>query len=246
MVEASNSTKLYKFYNGKEIPALGLGTWQSTDEEAYNAVLAALKAGYKHIDTAWIYGNEAQIGKAIKDSGVPRSELFITSKLWGTKHTDPESAIKESLKLLQLDYLDLYLIHWPVTLNPNGNDPKFPKLADGSRDLLKDWSFVKTWELVQPLVAKGYTKSIGVSNFSAKKLKTLLDLPTTTIKPVVNQVELHPYLPQPKLLEFCKENDILVEAYSPLGSTASPLFKDETLIKIAEANGVSVATIMIS
>lgn len=240
------SDKSVKMNNGAEIPLVGLGTWQSTDQEAYDATIAALKSGYRHIDTAWIYGNEAQVGKAIKDSGVPREEIFITSKLWCTKQNDPLSAIKESLKLLQLDYLDLYLIHWPVCLNPEGNDPKFPSRPDGSRDVLVDWAPAKTWELMQPLVAKGLTKAIGVSNFTITNLDKLLKLPTTSITPAVNQVELHPYLPQPKLVKYCQDNDIVVEAYSPLGSTGSPLFTDPELVKLAEKNGVSTATIMIS
>lgn len=240
------STKVLKFYNGQEIPATGLGTWQSKDEEVYNAVLAALKIGYKHIDTAACYGNEEPIGRAIRDAGVKREDIFITTKVWGTDHTRVEQALNTSLQKLGLDYVDLYLMHWPVPLNPNGNHPLFPTLPDGNRDISQDWDFTKTYNLMQKLLDLGKTKSIGVSNFSITNLKKLLNAPTTTVKPVVNQVELHPYLPQHKLLQFAKENDIVLESYSPLGSTDSPLLSDEVVVKIAEKNKVSPATILIS
>lgn len=137
-------------------------------------------------------------------------------------------------------------MHWPVPLNPNGNHPLFPTLPDGNRDISQDWDFTKTYNLMQKLLDLGKTKSIGVSNFSVTNLKKLLNAPTTTVKPVVNQVELHPYLPQHKLLQFAKENDIVLESYSPLGSTDSPLLSDEVVVKIAEKNKVSPATILIS
>jgi len=246
MSPATKSTKVIKLNDGSSIPAVGLGTWQSTSEEVYNATLTALKYGYRHIDTAAGYGNEEEIGKALKDSGIPREELFITTKLWCTRHQDPEAAIDESLKRLGLDYVDLYLIHWPVHLNPKGNDPKFPTLPNGKRDIVFDWSFIETYELLQPLVAKGKAKSIGVSNWSVSNLKKLLAAESTKITPVVNQVELHPYLPQHELLAFAKLKGITLEAYSPLGSSDSPLFKDETIVKIAEKYGVPPATILIS
>lgn len=137
-------------------------------------------------------------------------------------------------------------MHWPVPLNPNGNHPLFPTLPNGNRDISQDWDFIKTYNLMQKLLDLGKTKSIGVSNFSITNLKKLLDAPTTTVKPVVNQVELHPYLPQHKLLQFAKENEIVLESYSPLGSTDSPLLSDEVVTKIAEKNKVSPATILIS
>ncbi|KAK6205425.1 Aldo/keto reductase [Scheffersomyces amazonensis] len=246
MPVAKASTEVFTLNDGTKIPAVGLGTWQSTDNEAYEAVLFALKNGYRHIDTAAAYGNEEQVGKAIKDSGVPRSEIYVTTKLWGTFHQDPETAIKSSLEKLGLEYIDLYLIHWPVELNPHGNDPKFPSLPNGKRDIIADSDYTKTYARVQELVTKGYTKSVGVSNISVENLTKLLAAPTTKIVPAVNQVELHPYLPQHKLLELTKSKGIYLEAYSPLGSTESPLFKDETIVKIAKKNDVSPATILIS
>lgn len=235
----------FKLNDGNLIPALGLGTWQSSPEEVYTAVLEALKLGYRHIDTAAAYGNEESIGKAIKDSGIPREEIYLTTKLWSTFHKDPKKGLEESLKKLGVDYIDLYLIHWPVMLNPNGNNSKFPTLPNGKRDIILDWDFTQTWEKVQDLVGNG-VKSIGVSNFDIVNLEKLLNSKTTTIIPAVNQVELHPNLPQHKLLEYSKSKGIQLEAYSPLGSTNSPLLKNEQLIKIGEKYGVSSATILIS
>lgn len=240
------SQKTYKLNTGAEIPAVGLGTWKSSDEDVYKAVLAAIDVGYRHIDTAACYGNEKPIGDAIRDSKIPRSELFVTTKLWCTDHTRPEQALATSLEKLGLEYVDLYLMHWPVPLNPNGNHPNFPTLENGKRDILQDWDFIKTYAGLQRLVDLGKVKAIGVSNFSITNLQKLLSAPTTTITPATNQVELHPYLPQPKLLQFCKDNGILVQAYSPLGSTDSPLLLDEIVTGIAKKNNVSAATGLIS
>ena len=232
---------------GAHIPAIGLGTWQSTEEEAYNAVLTAIKAGYRHIDTAFVYGNEVPVGKAIADSGVPRSELFITTKLAPINMLDPAKALDVSLKNLGLEYVDLYLMHWPVALNPeNKSHPTFPTLPNGNRDIVLDRDFVDAYKDMQPLYKLGKARAIGVSNFSVKNLKRLLSSPGVDVRPACNQVELHPYLPQPKLLEFCKKENIILEAYSPLGSTNSPLFEDKGLLELADKYKVSPANIMIS
>ncbi|KAK9447577.1 NADP-dependent oxidoreductase domain-containing protein [Limtongia smithiae] len=236
----------FQLNTGHKIPALGLGTWQSAPNEVYEAVLTAIKAGYRHIDTAWIYGNEAEVGQAIKDSGIPRDELFVTTKLWGTSHRIPEKALDISLELLGLDYVDLYLIHWPVSMNEHGNDPRFPSLPDGSRDLDKDWDFVKTWEIMQKLPATGKTRAIGVSNFSTVNLEKLLTAPTTKVVPAVNQVELHPYLPQHKLFKYTKEKGIHMTAYSPLGSTNAPLQKEAVVQAIAAKLKKTAPQILIS
>ncbi|CCE82179.1 Piso0_001890 [Millerozyma farinosa CBS 7064] len=240
------STETITFTNGQSIPVVGLGTWRSTADEAYTAVKAALEVGYRHIDTAQAYGNEEVIGKAIRDSGIPRDQIFITTKLWCTDHTKPELALRTSLEKLGLDHVDLYLMHWPVALNPNGKPSQIPVLPNGERDILTDWNFTKTWRAMQPLVSLGLTKAIGVSNFSKKNLAVLLESETTTIQPEANQVELHPYLPQHDLLDYCKAQNIVVEAYSPLGSSNSPLLKDDVVVAIAEKHNVSPATILIS
>lgn len=244
---AFTNIRTFTLNTGATIPAIGLGTWQSSEEEVYNAVLTAIKTGYRHIDTASAYGNEKAVGKAIADSGIPRSELFVTTKLAPIDAIHPEQAIDVSLKKLGLDYVDLYLMHWPVALNyENKSDPFIPLKPDGKRDILLDRSFSDTYVDMQPLVKKGKARAIGVSNFSIKNIKILLADPRVEITPAANQVELHPYLPQPKLLEFFKLQNILLEAYSPLGSTNSPLFQDKSLLALADKYGVSAANIMIS
>ncbi|GAA5867249.1 hypothetical protein JCM8547_003135 [Rhodosporidiobolus lusitaniae] len=231
-------------HGGVSIPAVGLGTWQSKPGEVEKAVEAALKAGYRHIDGAWIYGNLKEVGEGLRTSGVPREEVFITSKLWCTRHRNVEEAVQENLKLLGVDYLDLYLIHWPVPMNAQGNDPKFPTREDGSRDLDLERKIADTWKDLEAVVEKGLVKAIGVSNFSIPFLQDLLK--TAKIRPAANQVELHPYLPQHDLVNFLKENNIIAQAYSPLGSTDSPLLKDEEIVKIADKHGVSTGTVLIS
>lgn len=232
---------------GATIPAIGLGTWRSTEEEVYNAVITAIKAGYRHIDTAFLYKNEKPVGKAIADSGVPRSELFVTTKLAPIDALNPQKAIEDSLKSLGLDYVDLYLMHWPVAMNPERkSESYFPLLENGKRDIVFDRSFVDTYVDMQPLVKQGLARAIGVSNFSVKNLKKLIADPRVDIVPAANQVELHPYLPQPKLLEYAKLQNIILEAYSPLGSIDSPLFEDKGLLALASKYNVSAANIMIS
>lgn len=157
----------------------------------------------------------------------------------------------DSLKRLGLDYVDLYLIHWPVAFKTDnikdGNLLSVPEKADGKRDIdIEDWNFVKTWELVQELPKTGKTKAVGVSNFSVKNLEELLEAPSTKVVPAVNQVELHPLLPQNELIEYAKTKDIIIEAYSPLGSLDSPLFTNKTLLEIAKGYDVQVAQLLIN
>ncbi|CAL1698939.1 unnamed protein product [Somion occarium] len=256
------SSPIFTLNNGVKIPAIGLGTWQSKPEEVTAAVEYAIKdAGYRHIDCAWYapsifqivlgqidllsraYGNEQAVGEGIRRSGVPREEIFVTSKLWGTYHSKVEQALDESLSRLGLDYLDLYLIHWPIHLNPNGNDPVFPKRPDGTRDILVDWPLSKTWEQMEAVLAKGKVKAIGVSNFSQKKLEEIL--PTAKVVPAVDQLELHLYNPQHELVSYLKSKDIVPQAYSPLGSTGSPLLSDETASALAQKYELNTADVLL-
>jgi len=223
---AQNTKATFTLNTGAKIPAIGLGTWQSKPNEVREAVKVALQKGYRHIDTALAYGNESEVGQGIKDSGVPREEIWITTKLDNTWHHRVEDGITSSLKSLGVDYVDLYLMHWPSSSDPNDLKKHLP-----------DWNFIKTWQEMQKLPASGRVKNIGVSNFAIRNLEKLLNDPSTKIVPAVNQVELHPNNPSPKLLDYCKEKGIHCTAYSCLGSTDSPLYKDESLAKIAKAKG---------
>lgn len=239
---------VFTFNTGATIPAVGLGTWQSAPGEVRTAVAHAIKVGYKHIDCAYCYGNEQEVGQGIKDgleaTGLKRSDLFITTKLWCTYHTRVEQNLDMSLTALGLDYVDLYLMHWPVAMNPDGNHEKFPKLPDGSRDLILDRKPAATYKEMEKLLSTGKVKAIGVSNFSKKFLEELL--PVVDVVPAANQIENHPLLPQQEIVDFCREKGIIVEAYSPLGSTGSPLMKNENVIKVADETGASPGTILLS
>ncbi|KAL9104876.1 MAG: hypothetical protein Q9187_008851, partial [Circinaria calcarea] len=209
--------------SGGKIPAIGLGTWQSKPNEVAHIVKVALQIGYRHIDTALAYGNEHEVGQGIKDSGVPRSEIWVTTKLDNTWHHRVEEGIDTSLKSLGMDYVDLYLIHWPSSTDPKDTSKHLP-----------DWDFIKTWQEMQKLPATGKVKSIGVSNFGIKNLEKLLNHQSCKTVPAVNQIEIHPHNPSPKLIDYCREKGIHCTAYSPLGSTNSPLYKEPTLLLIAD------------
>lgn len=225
-------------HNGQTIPAIALGTWQPKPNasEITRAVEHGLKVGYRHIDCAWFYGNEKEVGDGLRASGVPREEVFVTSKVWGTHHRRVEESLDQTLANLGTTYLDLYLIHWPVALNPNGNHPLMPVLPNGNFDIDESQDIRDTWKAMEAMVKKGKVKAIGTSNFSQMMLEKIL--PTAEITPAVNQLELHLYNPQLKLLDYLKSKKIVPQAYSPLGSTDAPLLTDESATEIAKKRGL--------
>ncbi|KAJ7788099.1 reductase-like protein [Mycena olivaceomarginata] len=239
--------KTFTLNDGNTIPALGLGTWQSAPGEVKAAVSYALQNGYKLVDGAYGYSNEDEVGQGIKealDAGIKREDIFVVSKVWNTYNTRVELGLDKSLKALGLDYVDLFLVHWPLLMNPEGNDDKFPKLPDGSRDIIHSHNHIDTWKVMEKLVATGKVKSIGVCNYSKRYLEQLL--PEATIIPAVNQIENHPSLPQQEIVDLCKEKGIHIMAYSPLGSTGGPLLQVAPVVKIAEKHGVSPSTVLLS
>ncbi|MFD1199829.1 aldo/keto reductase [Brucella gallinifaecis] len=211
-----------KLNDGNHIPQLGYGVWQVGNDEAISAVSEALKVGYRHIDTAAIYGNEEGTGKAINASGIARSDIYLTTKLWN-KEQGYETTLKafdESLKKLDTDYVDLYLIHWPLP----------------SKDL-----FMDTWRALIKIKEEGRAKSIGVSNFQIADLERILKESDTV--PVLNQIELHPQFQQDELRLFHSKHNIATEAWSPLGQ--GTILENPTLKSIAEKHGKSVAQIIL-
>jgi diketogulonate reductase-like aldo/keto reductase len=216
-----NSTK--KLNNGVEIPLLGLGVLFCKDnEETVNAVRWAIEAGYRHIDTAAAYGNEKSVGLGIRQSGIDRKKLFVTTKL-ALEDMDPGMQMKgfeKSLQSLQLDYLDLYLIHWPM--------------PGKTRDC---------WKVFEEIYKSGRARAIGVSNFAENHFVELLR--DAKIVPAVDQIELHPHLSQQKLMEYCKKLGVAVEAWSPLGGKDGTLFDDHVLKKIAKQHAKTVAQVII-
>ncbi|CDO93720.1 unnamed protein product [Kluyveromyces dobzhanskii CBS 2104] len=247
MSSSSQDFGTLKLNSGGSIPQLGFGTWPSSDADAYAAVLCALKTGYRHIDAAAMYGNEAAVGKGIRDSGVPREEIFVTTKLWNTQQRDAEAGLNDSLERLGLDYVDLYLIHWPAPFKNEGapeDNLKYPPPSSTKYDA--DWNFCKTWETMEKLPKTGKTKAVGVSNFSVKNIEELLSSRPNVLVPAVNQVEIHPQLPQTELVDFCQSKGIVVEAYCPLGSSTSSLLTDPTIGKIAEKYNTKPANVLIN
>ncbi|MFP4345698.1 MAG: aldo/keto reductase [Anaerolineales bacterium] len=207
--------------NGVEMPMLGLGTWQIRDgKPVRRAIEWALEAGYRHIDTAAMYGNERGVGQAVRESGLPREEIFVTTKLWNDDHGYDQAlrAFDESLRKLGFDYVDLYLIHWPVP---------------GTRK--------ETWRALEKIYNEGRAKAIGVSNYTIRHIEDLLG--SAEVAPAVNQVEFHPWLYQKDLLEYCREHEIQLEAYSPL--TKGNRLDNPRVGEIAGEYGKSPAQILI-
>jgi len=212
--KAHNKATYFKLNTGAQIPALGFGTWQ--DKEAQEpAVLTALKLGYRHIDTARIYGTEPAVGSAIAKSGVPRSDIFLTTKLWNNSHhpSDVAPALDASLSDLGTDYVDLYLMHWPSPFARG--DSMFPKDSAG-KTKPGDTDYVDTYRAMEKLLDGGKVRAIGVSNFSKSEMERLLK--ETSIVPAVHQLECHPYLQQKEFNNWHKEKGIHVTQYSPFGN----------------------------
>ncbi|MFV0283598.1 MAG: aldo/keto reductase [Castellaniella sp.] len=206
----SNNQPYITFHDGRRAPQLGQGTWQLTGEAVIPALQAAVEAGYRSIDTAASYENEAEVGRAIAQCGIPREALFVATKVWNDRHghDSTKSAFQESLDRLGLDYVDLYLIHWPV---PRGK------------------RYLDTWEALIQLRDEGRARSIGVCNFQTGHLQRLLD--STGVLPVVNQIELHPYFQQAELRAYHADHGILTEAWSPLGRTQ--VLQDPVILELA-------------
>ncbi|MFR9166701.1 MAG: aldo/keto reductase [Dysgonomonas sp.] len=213
----------FKLNNGVEMPCVGLGVFRmENNEDSERSILDALSLGYRHIDTAAVYGNEEAVGRAVKKSGIARKDIFITTKVWNEVQRTGKivEAFEESLKKLDTDYVDLYLIHWPV---PD--------------------KFQNTWKELEKIYKSGKAKAIGVSNFKEHHLDSLKEV--SEIKPAVNQVELHPYLIQESILEYCKKADIQLEAWSPFAASKTDLFKEKILLDLSEKYSKSVAQIIL-
>ncbi len=248
--------RAFELRNGDKLPALGLGTWKSAPGEVGAAVKEAILLGYRHVDCAAIYANEAEVGETLATcltAGVTqREQLWITSKLWNDSHApaDVIPALKRTLSDLRLDYLDLYLIHWPVATRKGVLVPRQPDELIS----LDELPIAATWAALERAVELGLVRHIGVSNFSATKLERLCA--TARTRPAVNQVELHPYLQQHALVERCRELGVIVTAYSPLGSRDRPpamrkddeplLLGDPVIAEIARRHAATPAQVLLA
>jgi len=224
-------------HDGHKMPGVGLGCWMGQSgaaEETYTMVKTALELGYRHFDTAFGYGNEQAVGRAIRESGIPRSEIFVTTKLTNKHHGSVAQGFDMSFKNLNIEYIDLYLMHWP-----NASDAEDKPIPYGVSP-----TFVETWKDMEKLLGTGKVRSLGVSNFSIKTLEELL--PHATVVPVTNQVECNVYYPQHKLQEYCKSKGITITAYGPLGQYQNTFLSDPEVIKVAEKNKITPAQVAIS
>ena len=217
-----NLESVKKLNNGVEIPYFGLGVFRSAEgQETVDVVRWAIEAGYRHIDTAKIYGNERSVGEGVRSSGMAREKLFITTKLWNDDMRAGRQlkAFEESLELLGMNYIDLYLIHWPVD------------------------NFLESWQFMESIYASGKARAIGVSNFQTHHLDTLLA--QAKVVPAVNQVELHPYLTQEPLQAYCVQKGIAIEAWSPIGGQGNDLLADPVVNRLAAKHGKTPAQIVL-
>ncbi|KAH7077727.1 NADP-dependent oxidoreductase domain-containing protein [Paraphoma chrysanthemicola] len=254
------NSKTYKLSNGVSMPAVGFGTFanEGAKGETYTAVTHALQTGYRHLDCAWFYQNEEEVGDAVRDflastPNVTRQDLFICTKVWNHLH-EPEQvqwSINSSLEKLKMDYIDLFLVHWPIAAE--SDDGHMPKLgADGKYIIKKGLTEnpEPTWRAMEEICRSGKARAIGVSNWTIAGLKKLLSF--AELKPTVNQIEIHPFLPNTDLVKFCQEHDILPAAYSPLGSqnqvpsTGEQVRTNPKLNEVAKRSGHDLAQVLLA
>ncbi|KAF9265104.1 Aldo/keto reductase [Marasmius fiardii PR-910] len=232
------STRTIRLNNGQEMPMISFGTWApptgTAREDAWRWILTALKAGYRHLDTANGYGTEKAVGRALKESGLKREEVYITTKLPFNHVTRVKESFNESLTNLDMDYVDLYLIHFPQSL-PYQESDELVKNPDGTLKTLETPTFVDVWAEMEEILESGKAKAIGVSNFSVKTLEILLK--NAKVVPCNNQVENHPYLQQNDLRDYCKEKGITLSAYTPSGW--DHVRSDPVIVELAQKYGVS-------
>ncbi|KAF2788637.1 Aldo/keto reductase [Melanomma pulvis-pyrius CBS 109.77] len=250
----------FELSNGVKIPAIGFGTFanEGSKGETYAAVTHALNTGYRHLDCAWFYNNEDEVGDAVRDflgsnPNVARSDLFICTKVWNHLHEpeDVQWSLQDSLSKLKMDYVDLFLVHWPIAAEKD--EHRAPKLgADGKYIIKKDLTAnpEPTWRAMERIYASGKARAIGVSNWTIPGLKQLLEI--AKVKPQVNQIECHPFLPNTALVDFCLQRQILPAAYSPLGSqnqvptTGEKVRTNPTLIEVADRSGHDLAQVLLA
>lgn len=229
MLDLTNINSTMNLNNGIKIPCVGYGTFRTPADVAEQAVADAIKVGYRHIDTAAVYGNEEAVGKGIKDSGIDRHDLFVTSKLWNDRrgYESTKQAFQETLDRLQMDYLDLYLIHWPA------NEKQF---GDQAKEINAE-----TWRAMEELYQAGKIRAIGLSNFMPHHIVDLMK--TAKVAPAVDQIEVHPGWPHAEEVKYLQAHNILVEAWAPLGGQGAKVMTNPTMLQLADKYGKTPAQI---